>query len=165
MYRIIGADGKQYGPIATEVVQEWIREGRLNGESQVLPEGATEWRALAQVPELARLLPPPPSPGGSPAPVFPQHPRRTNQLAVAGMVLGILAVVSGCCCYGLPFNIAGLICSSIALAQTSRDPAAQSGRGMAIAGLVLCILSFLIAASMLIIVLSNPNLLQKIRRL
>lgn len=57
MYRIIGADGKEYGPITAEQVRQWVAEGRANAQTKVLPEGATEWRALAEFPELAAAAP------------------------------------------------------------------------------------------------------------
>ncbi len=53
MYKIIGADGKEYGPITAEQVRQWVAEGRANAQTKVLPEGATEWRALGEFPELA----------------------------------------------------------------------------------------------------------------
>ena len=28
MYRILGADGKQYGPISADVLRQWIAQGR-----------------------------------------------------------------------------------------------------------------------------------------
>ena len=53
MYKIIGADGKEYGPISTDILKKWLAEGRINAQTKVLPEGATEWKALGEIPELA----------------------------------------------------------------------------------------------------------------
>jgi hypothetical protein len=67
MYRIIGADGKEYGPISAEQLRQWITEGRVNAQTRVLAEGATEWKTVAETPEFAaaapspRPLPPPPT--------------------------------------------------------------------------------------------------------
>jgi len=68
MYKIIGADKKEYGPISPEVLRQWMAEGRVNAETQVLPEGATEWKALGTLPEFAASTPtaPPVFPAGSP---------------------------------------------------------------------------------------------------
>src|ERR1051325_781021 len=55
-YKIIGGDQKQYGPISADALREWIAEGRLNGQSQVLAEGAAEWRPLSSFPEFADAL-------------------------------------------------------------------------------------------------------------
>jgi hypothetical protein len=52
MYKIIGADGKEYGPISAEQVKQWITEGRANAQTKVLAEGTTEWKALGDFPEL-----------------------------------------------------------------------------------------------------------------
>lgn len=53
MYKIIGADGKEYGPITAEQLRQWIAEGRANRQTKVLPPDATEWKTVAEVPELA----------------------------------------------------------------------------------------------------------------
>ena len=75
MYKIIGADGREYGPVALETIQQWIRDRRADGNTRVLPEGATEWTTLGQLQEFAASLqasppplapPPPPMPSGSP---------------------------------------------------------------------------------------------------
>jgi uncharacterized membrane protein len=64
MYKIIGADGKEYGPITTEQLRQWVAEGRANAQTKVLPEGATEWKSLAEFPELiaAATITPRPQP-------------------------------------------------------------------------------------------------------
>ena len=56
MYTIIGGDGKEYGPIALEQIQQWIAQGRANGQTQVQKEGGT-FQPLSSHPELAALLP------------------------------------------------------------------------------------------------------------
>ena len=52
MYRIIGSDGKEYGPVDAEQIRSWVAEGRMNNRSMVLGEGAVEWKPLDQFPEL-----------------------------------------------------------------------------------------------------------------
>jgi hypothetical protein len=39
--------GRQFGPVLTEVIEEWVREGRADGESLVRAEGSDEWFHLA----------------------------------------------------------------------------------------------------------------------
>ena len=56
MFRIIGADGKQYGPISAGQVRTWIAEGRANAQTSIQPEGATEWKPLGSFPEFADAL-------------------------------------------------------------------------------------------------------------
>jgi hypothetical protein len=56
MYKITGADGKEYGPVSMEQVRRWIRENRVNAQTKVQPEGATEWQLLGSLPEFADAL-------------------------------------------------------------------------------------------------------------
>ncbi|MBI5387570.1 MAG: DUF4339 domain-containing protein [Verrucomicrobia bacterium] len=53
MYRIIGIDGKHYGPVTGEQLREWIAAGRANGDTLVQPEGSTEWKPLSSFAEFA----------------------------------------------------------------------------------------------------------------
>src|SRR5262245_62716546 len=99
MYRIIGADGKQYGPITGEQVSQWISEGRANAQTQVFVEGQTEWTTLGQIPEFAASLsagpPITPTPTLTPLPTAGQP--KTNPLALIGFILGILSIFGSCC--------------------------------------------------------------------
>jgi len=58
MYRIVGSDGNEYGPVSTEQLSQWIRERRINGETRVQGEDGV-WRLLRELPELVVLLQPP----------------------------------------------------------------------------------------------------------
>ena len=169
MYKIIGADGKEYGPISSEVLRQWIAEGRANAQSKVLPEGATEWKTIVELPELSSPLPGAvPPPGSAPAPISLAPVPRNNSYAVAGLTLGILSLTVGvCCCYGLPFSVPGIICSSIALSQIKNDPFNQHGKGLAVAGLVLSILSICLGTLLLIlgVALGTPDMMRRFRRL
>jgi hypothetical protein len=70
MYKIIGADGKEYGPITSEQLRQWIAEGRVNAQTKILAEGTTEWRAVSEFPEFAAASPgTPPPPSGTPGPI------------------------------------------------------------------------------------------------
>jgi hypothetical protein len=65
---------------------------------------------------------------------------------VAGLVLGIFSMTFGfCCCNGIPFNFSGLVFSIIGLSQISREPQRYGGKGIAIAGVALSVLSLLLA--------------------
>jgi hypothetical protein len=150
MYKIIGADGKEYGPITPEVLRQWIAEGRADARTRVLAEGATQWQALGEAPELSGLLAAAPTRVLAGAAMPGVEKPRTNGLAAAGMIMGILAVTCAVCCYGLPFNVLGIIFSAIGLSQIKQDPAGQQGRGMAIAGLVLSIMSVFLAVLLLV---------------
>jgi hypothetical protein len=84
------------------------------------------------------------------------------------MIMGLLSLTCGlCCCYGFPFNVLGIIFSLVALAQIKNDPLSQQGKGLAIAGLVLCLLSIVSAALFLTLglALNMPDIMRQIRRL
>lgn len=68
MYKLIGADKKEYGPISAEVLRCWITEGRANSQTLIQPEGNTDWKPLADFPEFAEAL------GAAPSPSSPQAP-------------------------------------------------------------------------------------------
>ncbi len=61
MYKIIGADHKEYGPSTAEEIRQWVVEGRANGQTMVQAEGSDEWKPLSSYPEFAEGL------AGSPA--------------------------------------------------------------------------------------------------
>jgi len=56
MYRIIGGDQKEYGPVTADELRRWITEGRLSGQSYVRGEGSSEWKPLSSFPEFAEAL-------------------------------------------------------------------------------------------------------------
>ena len=58
MYRILGSDGNEYGPVSTEQLRLWIAEKRVNSETRVQGEDGV-WRFLREMPELVVLLHPP----------------------------------------------------------------------------------------------------------
>src|SRR5882672_1092447 len=86
MYKLIGGDQKEYGPVSAEEMGRWIQEGRLNGQSWIRLEGATEWKPLGSFPEFAAMLgaqgqpQPPPAPGV----VAPLNPQAFSAQALAG---------------------------------------------------------------------------------
>lgn len=146
MYKIIGADGKEYGPISAEVLRQWITEGRANAQTRVLVEGTTEWKRLEELPEFSAGGPGNLGTSTTPGTISPVPTEaKVNSLAITGFILGIISMTFALCCYGVPFNVAGMICSGIALAQIQRDPQRERGQGLAIAGLVLSVLSLLLA--------------------
>ncbi len=67
-----------------------------------------------------------------------QQPHESAGFGIASMVLGILALCFSCCIYyiSLPCAIIGFILGAVGLKR-------QAGRGMAIAGLVCSLVSFI----------------------
>jgi hypothetical protein len=71
MYKIIGGDGNEYGPVPAETLRQWIQEGRLNARTKVCREGGTEWMPLGSLQDFAdvfQAIPPriPPTIGAVP---------------------------------------------------------------------------------------------------
>jgi hypothetical protein len=56
MYKIIGADQKEYGPVSTEQLRQWVGEGRVNAQTRARAEGESEWKPLSSFPEFADVL-------------------------------------------------------------------------------------------------------------
>lgn len=132
MYKIIGSDGKEYGPISADQLRQWLREGRVKTQTRIKPEGATEWQMLGALPEFAGAFPPPP-PAASRASIASAGTQssRTSVLAITSLVLGIL----GLFCFGITALI-GLVCGIVAIVKIKNSEGRLSGSGLAIAGTV-----------------------------
>lgn len=64
-------------------------------------------------------------------------------MAVVGFILGMLSLFTGpLCCFLIP--IPGIVFSGIGLSQIKQKPDTQTGKGFAVAGMVLSIGSILI---------------------
>lgn len=97
MYRIIGGDGKEYGPISVDQVQQWIREGRANAQTRARAEDGVEWKALGEFPEFAAAVQAPPA--------VAVVPPRSTESVPTHLAPAILATLF--CC--LPFGIAAIV--------------------------------------------------------
>ena len=157
IYKFIGNDGKEYGPVTGEQMRQWIAEGRVDTRTPVFVDGAKDWNFVGLLPEFAGCFPksaapptiaPPPRTGSAAG-----RMAKTNSCAQAGLIFGILSVT--CCCCGFPFALLGLVFSLVALSQISANPELHEGRGIAIAGLVLSILSLLLGAGSALFNLAN----------
>src|ERR1035438_6830120 len=56
MYKIIGSDGKEYGPVSLDRIRQWVAEGRVNARTQVQAAGSEEWIQAADLPEISLML-------------------------------------------------------------------------------------------------------------
>ena len=144
MYKILGADGKEYGPVSIEQFREWVAQGRANAQTQILESGKTEWKPAAQIPELAILFAsssPPPLPSGPPPVLRPLKPAAKQQgLAVLSFVLGICSFVL---CLSAITGIPAIICGHVAQSRAKRFPQQYGGAGFAVAGIILGYVSIL----------------------
>jgi hypothetical protein len=156
VYKIIGGDGREYGPVTVDQIRDWVRQGRANAQTLVLPEGGTDWVPLAMCAELVGgQLPTATEPVPlSGAPRIPamlvqplSHRPQTNPMAVTALVMGLLSI----CCCGPLFGILGAIFAFIAFSQLKRNPAGQTGKGMAVAGLACSIAGIVLGLAMVAI--------------
>jgi hypothetical protein len=95
MYRIIGVDGKEYGPVSADQLRKWIAEGRVNLQTRIKPEGAMEWQPLSSFPDLVPptgITPPPPPPGFIPAAPIPASPDVVAAPAICLIIYGALVL-------------------------------------------------------------------------
>ncbi len=125
MFKIIGGDQKEYGPVSFDQLAQWIRDNRANAQTLVQKEGGP-WVPLGSVPEFAsmfaelqRPITPAPAATGIPAVVplpsaYPPgptlaDPERARQLvqgpATGLLVAGVLCLI--CALIGLVGNFFG----------------------------------------------------------
>ena len=52
MYKIIGADQKEYGPVTAEQLRQWIAEGRVNGQTSVCCRRHDRMEAVGRFPRI-----------------------------------------------------------------------------------------------------------------
>ena len=107
-------------------------EGRLDAyELDERLTAAYAARTCAQLEALtADVTPPAPPAAPVQRPVFVRQAARTNGFAIASLILGIMWM-------GWLGSLAAIACGHVALREIARSGGAQSGRGLAIAGLVL----------------------------
>lgn len=51
-YKIIGGDGREYGPVTLDELKGWVRDGRVGRQTQVLRSDLGNWMAASQFEEL-----------------------------------------------------------------------------------------------------------------
>ena len=88
MFTILGADGKEYGPVTIGKIHEWIAGGRANMQTQAHRYGETEWKNLGDFPEISQFG----TTGGSTPPALPETPSvpaitKTNVVAPTASTL------------------------------------------------------------------------------
>lgn len=118
MYKIIGTDGQQYGPVSAEQIHRWQAENRVNAQTLVQSEDATDWKPLSSFPEFSfasgSAVPPgPPSPPTIAAVSSTLAARASNKIpaGVCGILLGGLGVHK----FILGYHTAGVITLLVSL--------------------------------------------------
>jgi Interferon-induced transmembrane protein/GYF domain 2 len=104
MFKIIGGDGRQYGPVSADQIRQWIAEGRASAQTLAQAEGSVEWKALGLFPEFAAAATPPVMPSTPPVPPAPAF-QPQQQHVPSYLVPAILSTI--CCC--LPIGIVSIV--------------------------------------------------------
>ncbi|MBN8249000.1 MAG: DUF4339 domain-containing protein, partial [Verrucomicrobia bacterium] len=91
MFRVKGADQKEYGPVGEDILRQWIQEGRMNRFSLVQKEGESGWKPLEQFPEFSEALAAVPAAVATPMATpgiggVPVQPSRSEAVAVGDPV-------------------------------------------------------------------------------
>lgn len=96
MFTILGADGKEYGPVTATKIAEWIAGGRANLATKARRAGDAEWQTLGDFVEFNPAATPPPLPAetpvasAAPTPVIPAADE--PELADRGVRLGAFLI-------------------------------------------------------------------------
>ena len=162
MYKVLGTDQRQYGPITADVLRAWIAQGRVNGQTLIQPEGGSDWRPVSEFPEFATTLSSP-APPPSTTPVTPTRsvplstppptePSKVSGMAIASLVLGLLTFPT--CGIG---GIIGLIFGILAVVKISDSRGQLTGKGMAIAGISISGFFLLLTPAMLLPALAKAK--------
>jgi TM2 domain-containing membrane protein YozV len=91
MYKIVGADGQQYGPVNAEEIRRWIAGNRVKAQTLAQMEGASEWKSLGSFPEFAselKVVPPP----MVPPPTITSRASGKIPAGIFGILLGSLGI-------------------------------------------------------------------------
>jgi competence protein ComGC len=157
MYKIIGADGQEYGPVTADQLKGWLAQGRINALTRIQAAGGAEWKPAAEVPELAALFAPPgvQRVGEGAPPLLTVSPTQVREkgLAILSFVLGLASFVL---CLSAITGIPAIICGHLSRRRVARLPARYGGAGFAMAGMVLGYLSLVF--SLVIVGLLLPAL-------
>jgi prepilin-type processing-associated H-X9-DG protein len=128
MYKLLGSDQKEYGPISADQLRAWIAQGRANARSKVQAAGSTEWKLLTEFPEFADALK---AMGGTAPPQAAAAPAKTSGLAITSLVLGCAGLFS-CGTTAL----VGLVLGIVALIRINKSKGQLGGQGFALAGTI-----------------------------
>jgi hypothetical protein len=103
MYKVLGADLKEYGPVSAAQINQWITEHRLDANSQVRLEGVDGWKRLAEMPEFAAALAANAPDVGMP-PSRPLYPPSANDV-LADQVLARGVTIDPFSCLGRSWDL------------------------------------------------------------
>lgn len=147
MYSIVGADGREYGPVEKEALLQWAREGRVTATTTVIDQATGQRFAASQMAELNAILnpglaagagayTPPPGPqadrpygtpytspysaqtgGYSPYSSMPSGPPAGFPNLTNQLLASIGATI---CCGCLPLGVISIVYSAMAMGKQGR---------------------------------------------
>lgn len=83
---------------------------------------------------------------------FPSATKSNDQtLPIISLVLGVLSLLLFCCYAGIPLGAGAVIVGYLGMSNANKDPMRYTGRGMAIGGMVLGAIGFLISIGLLLL--------------
>lgn len=143
MYKIIGSDQKEYGPVTADQIRQWITLGRVSTGTQVQAPGGTGWQAVEDLSEFAALLTTRTSASLGASPSLPPQagvaPARTSRLAITSLALGILGFLT----LGLT-ALVGRVLGIVAHMRIRSSQGRLTGAGAATAGIVVSAVALLL---------------------
>jgi TM2 domain-containing membrane protein YozV len=94
MYKIVGVDGQQYGPVNADEIRRWIADKRANAQTLTQMEGTREWKPLGSFSEFASELKavPPTIPIAPPPSAAVSRASNKIPAGICGILLGSLGV-------------------------------------------------------------------------
>jgi hypothetical protein len=102
MYKIIGSDQKEYGPISADQLRQWIAEGRINAQTLIQSETDPSWRPLSSFPEFAASAPPA-------APFMPPLGGMDTQARASSLVSGPAIALIVTAAIGIALALLGMV--------------------------------------------------------
>ena len=133
-----GSSAGQSGPVEESELRALIASGGVGPETLVWRDGMKDWQPLQAVPELRSDAVTPYQSAAAPGMYYPAYQipvAPTSGLAIASMVCGIVGIIT--CYFAGLLGLPAVICGHLAMSQINGSSLPMSGRGMAIAGLVL----------------------------
>ncbi|MFI5384984.1 MAG: hypothetical protein ACHQ50_02590 [Fimbriimonadales bacterium] len=128
-YFVLDPSGTQYGPADMLMLQQWVREGRIEGGTTIRDAATGETMLASALPGLFQGTFPP-NTQGAPVPGYAYVPRsaagvNNNDVTIAWVLAGIgIFFAFGCPLIGVGLGIGGVIFARRALA--AGDPRAQA---------------------------------------
>ena len=145
----------KYGPCNDQQIEQWIKEGRISGNTLVWTDGMPKWLPLEKVERLAGLV------SSGEANLTPDQeaylnalypiPKENPPYAVASLVLGISSIVV----YplGLILGIVALVLKAKARKEVAKAPNKYKIGGLETAGMAMGIVGIVLGSLVLIVII------------